>query len=117
MNPNTRQQIDAIIDELCDNPAAMKAGLDRLEEESSLVNALLDARRAAGLTQRELAKACGMSAAKICRMESGNDAALRFGDVQAYLKGAGASLHLAIRPPRRPRPRLRRPLRKARVTA
>jgi Trp operon repressor len=117
MKPNTRKQIDSIIDELCDNPAEMKAGIDHLEGESRIVNALLEARRTAGLTQRELAKACGMSAAKICRMESGNDAALRFGDVQAYLKGTGATFRLSVHPPRRPHPRPRRPLRAARVTA
>ena len=110
MTPDTRSQIDSIIDELCDNPEEIKTGLDRLEEESRLVNALLDARHAAGLTQRELAKASGMSAAKICRMESGDDKGLRFGDVQAYLKGLGTTLEVRIHRPRRSRRRKARPL-------
>ena len=110
-----RGQLDKAIDEIFGNPAEIKTELDRIEEERRIVDSLLAARHAAGLTQRELAKASGMSAAKICRMESGNDAALRLGDVQAYLKGAGASLRLSVRPSpirHRPRPHAR-PKRKA----
>lgn len=100
MKSRTRQQVDALIDEIFDNPEEIKAGIDRLEKESRLVNALLDARHAAGLTQRELAKASGLSAAKICRMESDDDRALRVGDVQTYLKGLGATLEIRLRRPR-----------------
>ncbi|MBQ7251345.1 MAG: helix-turn-helix domain-containing protein [Kiritimatiellae bacterium] len=101
-----REQLDKAIDEIFDNPAEIKTELDRIGEERRIVDSLLAARHAAGLTQRELARASGMSAAKICRMESGTDAALRLGDVQAYLKGAGASLRFSVRPSRI-HPRLR----------
>ena len=112
---NTRAKINAAIDELFDNPAEIKAELERLDGENRLVDSLLAARHAAGLSQRALAKASGMSPAKICRMESGNDANLRLGDVQTYLKGLGSSLRLSVQPPRRRRPRVAsfRPRRRA----
>lgn len=39
------------------------------------------------MTQRALSAASGLSPAKICRMESGNDSTLRLGDVKAYCNG------------------------------
>ena len=102
---NAREQVNALVDAIFDNPGEIKAGIDRLEEESRIVEALLAARIDAGFSQRDLAKASGLSAAKICRMESGNDYALRLGDVQKYLAGLGASLAVSVRPPRRPRRR------------
>jgi DNA-binding XRE family transcriptional regulator len=105
MTPSTRAQIDKFIDEIADNPAEVKAALDRIEAERRVVDSLLGARISAGMSQRDLAAASGLSAAKICRMETGNDGDLNFGDVQAYLKGLGTTLRVSFRPPRRrPRP-------------
>lgn len=91
-----------------EKPEALREELARLDEANRIVDSLLDARHAAGLSQRELAAAAGLSASKICRMESGCDADLNFGDVQAYLKGLGTTLRVSFRPPRR-RPRRPRP--------
>lgn len=107
---NAREQVNALVDAIFDNPGEIKAGIDRIEEESRLVDSLLAARRAAGFSQRDLAKTSGLSAAKICRMESGNDFALRFGDVQKYLAGLGATLAVSVRPARHTRRRRPRPL-------
>ena len=106
---NAREQVNALVDAIFDNPEEIKAGIDRIEEESRLVDSLLASRRAAGLSQRELAQASGMSPSKICRMESGTDANLRFGDIQKYLAGLGSSLRVDIQTPRRRCPRARRP--------
>lgn len=107
---NTRAKINAAIDEIFDNPGEIKAELDRIDRENAIVDSLLAARRDAGFSQRDLAKASGLSAAKICRMESGNDYGLRLGDVQKYLAGLGASLDVSVRPPRRSRRRRGRAL-------
>ena len=114
---NIRQQINAMIDDLADSPedaAAVKTELDRIESERQVADYLLDARLAAGMTQRALAAASGLSPAKICRMESGNDATLRLGDVKAYCNGLGIPLpftfsHPSARRPRAVRTRARRP--------
>lgn len=94
---NTREKINAAIDEIFDNPGEIKAELDRIDKESTIVDSLLAARHDAGFSQRDLAKASGLSAAKICRMESGVDSGLRLGDVQKYLAGLGASLAVFVR--------------------
>jgi DNA-binding Xre family transcriptional regulator len=113
---NIRAQINAMIDDLVDTPedaAAVKTELDRIESERQVVDYLLDSRLAAGITQRALAAASGLSPSKICRMESGNDSTLRLGDVKAYCSGLGIPLPFTIsRPlslPRPSRPRARRP--------
>ena len=48
MNPDTRTQIDVLVDELFDNADEIKAGLDRLDEENAIVDSLLAARHAEG---------------------------------------------------------------------
>ena len=114
---NIRTQINAMIDALADTPedaAAVKTELDRIESERQVADYLLDSRLAAGITQRALAAASGLSPAKICRMESGNDSTLRLGDVKAYCNGLGIPMPFTIsRPPSPPRPsrsrRARRP--------
>ncbi len=102
MKNSTRAQIDKMIEDLCDNPDEIKAGLDRLEAETRMVDSLLEARIDAGMTQSELAAASGLSPEKIVEMESGDDAGLSIPDVQAYLKGVGKTLRVSALP--RPRP-------------
>ena len=98
MTPSTRAQIDKVIEELCDNPDEIKAGLDRLERESRFVDSLVAARHAAGLSHVELAAASGLTPEKIGEMESGTDAQLSVADVQAYLKGIGKTLRVSSLP-------------------
>lgn len=49
----------------------LRAAYDALEDEFSLVRALLDARRISGLTQQELAERTGMAQSDISRLERG----------------------------------------------
>ena len=49
----------------------LRADYDALEDEFSLVRALLDARRISGLTQKELAERTGMAQSDISRLERG----------------------------------------------
>jgi len=49
---------------------AFKAEYDSLEEEFSLFDALVEARKAAGLSQAEVAQRMGTKAPAIARMES-----------------------------------------------
>ena len=108
MNPHIRAQIDKMVDDLCDNPDEIKAGLDRLEKESRFVDSLVEERHKAGLSHVALAAASGLSPEKIGEMESGTDAQLSFADVQAYLNGIGKTLRVSSLP-RTSRPRARRP--------
>lgn len=60
-----------------------------------LVKSLSIIRARAKLSQQELASRMGCSQSKISKIESGIDADLRFGDIEAYLK---ATSHEAKRP-------------------
>ena len=108
MDPHIRAQIDKMIDELCDNPDEIKAGIDRLDEQCRFVDSLVDARHKAGLSHFGLAAASGLAPEKIGEMESGTDAQLSVADVQAYLKGIDKTIRIS--PISRPsRARARRP--------
>jgi transcriptional regulator with XRE-family HTH domain len=50
----------------------MKAEWDALEPEFSLMQTMLDARKQAGLTQKQLAERAGMAQGDISKLESGN---------------------------------------------
>ncbi len=93
---NTNKQIDSIIDEIADNPAEVKQALGCIRAESALVQSMIDARHDAGYSQRELARRSGLSAAKICRMESGDDSSLRMADIKAYLAGIGYTMNIML---------------------
>jgi len=49
-----------------------KAEYDALEAEFSIIQAILDARKASGLTQKDLADITGINQADISKMENGN---------------------------------------------
>lgn len=49
-----------------------KAEYDALEPEFSLIRAMLDARREAGLTQKQLSERTGISQSDISKFETGN---------------------------------------------
>ncbi|MCC8079303.1 MAG: helix-turn-helix domain-containing protein [Oscillospiraceae bacterium] len=53
------------------NPS-VKAEYDVLEPEFSLIRAMLDARREAGLTQKQLSERTGISQSDISKFETGN---------------------------------------------
>ncbi|MDY4009888.1 MAG: helix-turn-helix transcriptional regulator, partial [Candidatus Limiplasma sp.] len=45
---------------------------DALEPEFSIIQAMIDARKASGLTQKQLAEKTGIAQADISKLESGN---------------------------------------------
>lgn len=49
-----------------------KKEYDALEPEFTIIQAMLDARRAAGLTQKELAERTGIAQGDISKIENGN---------------------------------------------
>lgn len=51
---------------------AFKAEWDALEPEFSIMQAMIDARKASGLTQKQLSERTGIAQADISKLESGN---------------------------------------------
>lgn len=49
-----------------------KAEYDALEPEFSIIQAMIDARRASGLTQKQLAEKTGIAQADISKLENGS---------------------------------------------
>lgn len=60
---------DPFVARVLSNPAA-KVAYDALEEEYSAISAFLNARKAAGLTQEEIANRMGTTKSAISRLES-----------------------------------------------
>ena len=50
----------------------VKAEYDALEPEFSIMQAMIDARKSSGLTQKQLSERTGIAQADISRLESGN---------------------------------------------
>lgn len=51
---------------------AFKAEYDALEPEFSIIQAMIDARKASGLTQQQLAEKTGIAQADISKLENGS---------------------------------------------
>ena len=74
-----------------------KKEYDALEVEFSIIQAMLDARKAAGLTQKELAMRTGIAQADISRLENGNaNPSLR--TLQRLAEGLGMKLKVEFVP-------------------
>lgn len=72
---------------------SFKKEYDALEAEFSIIQAMLDARKAAGLTQKELAARTGIAQADISKLENGNaNPSLR--TLQRLAEGMGMKLKL-----------------------
>lgn len=54
------------------NNADFKREYDQLQPEFAIIQAMLDARKAAGLTQKDLAERTGIAQADISKLENGN---------------------------------------------
>ena len=54
------------------NDPAFKKEWDALEPEFSIMQAMIDARKASGLTQKQLSERTGIAQADISKLESGN---------------------------------------------
>lgn len=79
------------------NDADFKKEYDRLQPEFAIIQAMLDARKASGLTQKDLAKRTGIAQADISKLENGNaNPSLR--TLQRLADGMGMKLKLEFVP-------------------
>ena len=54
------------------NDSAFREEWEAQEVEREVIGSIVEARLAAGLSQKELAERCGMKASNLCRLENGN---------------------------------------------
>ena len=74
-----------------------KREYDTLEPEFAIIQALIDARKASGLTQKQLAEITGIAQADISKLENGNaNPSLR--TLQRLASGMGTSLKIEFVP-------------------
>ena len=84
------------LSEQLQNPA-FKAEYDALEPEYAIIQAMIDARKASGLTQKELAEKTGISQGDISKLENGSgNPSIR--TLQRLAAGMGMRLQLAFTP-------------------
>lgn len=74
-----------------------KKEYDALEPEFAVIQAMLDARKSAGLTQKELAERTGIAQGDISRLENGN-ANPSLHTLQRLAEGMGMRLRLEFVP-------------------
>ena len=80
--------------------AEFKKEYDALDAEFSIIQAMLDARKASGLTQEELAERNGIAQADISKLENGN-ATPSLRTLQRLADGMGMKLKLEFAPANR----------------
>ena len=79
------------------NDPEFKKEYDALEPEFTIINALLNAREASGLTQKDLAERTGIAQGDISKLETGNaNPSLR--TLQRLAAGMGMKLKLEFVP-------------------
>jgi len=84
------------MNEQLQNPA-FKAEYDALEPEFAIIQAMIDARKASGLTQKELAERTGIAQGDISKLENGSaNPSIR--TLQRLAAGMGMKLQLAFTP-------------------
>ena len=54
------------------NDSALRAEYEALEPEFTIIQAMIDARKSAGLTQKQLSEKTGIAKADISKLENGN---------------------------------------------
>ena len=75
----------------------LKAEYDALEPEFSIMQAMIDARKSSGLTQKQLAEKTGIAQADISKLESGNaNPSLR--TLQRLAAGMGMRIKIGFEP-------------------
>lgn len=78
--------------------AAFRAEYEALEPEFTIMQAMIDARRAAGLTQQELSERTGIAQADISKLESGSsNPSLR--TLKRLATGMGMRVKIEFLPP------------------
>lgn len=76
---------------------AFKAEYDALEPEFAIIQAMINARKASGLTQKELAEKTGIAQGDISKLENGSaNPSIR--TLQRLAAGMGMKLQLAFTP-------------------
>jgi DNA-binding XRE family transcriptional regulator len=93
------QTHEQFVEELLKRPG-VKAELERLEqEEGTLLDALLKARQAAGLTQAEVAERMGTQAPAVARLERSlatGKHSPSIATIRKYVKACGKNLILSV---------------------
>lgn len=85
-------RFDDFLQEQLANPQ-VRAEYDVLEPEFAIMQVMIDARKASGMTQKQLAEKTGINQADISKLESGNaNPSLR--TLQRLAKGMGMRLTL-----------------------
>lgn len=75
----------------------LKKEQERLELEFSVMQAMIDARKSAGLTQKQLSEKTGITQADISKLESGNaNPSLR--TLQRLASGMGMKVKIEFQP-------------------
>lgn len=86
---------DFLADQLKD--PEIKAEYDALEPEFSIMQAMIDARKSVGLTQKQLSEKTGIAQADISKLESGNaNPSLR--TLQRLAAGMGMKVEIRFQP-------------------
>jgi transcriptional regulator with XRE-family HTH domain len=96
-----RDDLDALIDELAEDDPDIALRVAAALERRELARGLADRRRAAGLTQVEIAHRMGTSQGQVTRLESGADT--RLSTVARYAAALGVKVDWTITPARRVR--------------
>lgn len=100
-NENTLDQIAEMAARLTGD-ASMSDAVRKEAGNSALCNDLARLRVKEGLSQRALAKRMGVSASKVCRIESGPDSALSLGELSQYARALDCGITLGVNRPNRP---------------
>ena len=87
---------EKLLDDQLKDPE-FRAEWDALQPERALVQAMIDARKRTGLTQKQLAERTGISQSDISKFETGGgNPSLR--TLQRLAAGMGMVLHIEFRP-------------------
>ena len=102
-----RDDLDALIGELAKDDPDIHQRVAAALERRELARQLADRRRAAGLTQVEIAERMGTSQGQVTRFESGADT--RLSTVARYAAALGVKIDWTITPAHRTRRPTQRP--------
>ena len=84
---------DFLAEQLTD--PAVKAEYDALEPEFAIIQAMIDARKSSGLTQKQLSERTGIAQADISKLESGN-ANPSLKTLQRLAAGMGMKIKISV---------------------
>ena len=79
------------------NDPEVKAEYDALEPEFAIIQAMIDARKSSGLTQKQLSERTGIAQADISKLESGN-ANPSLKTLQRLAAGMGMKITIEFQP-------------------